>query len=262
MPPFRGIRASCACAAASPGLQVSRNPPAQSGCGRFQMPVLAAVRCAMPSAGTSCFRRGQRPRWIAHAAHALPEWREHAQAAALLVADAAWSTSRSPGRLCAATPRSSSAAATSFGDCFAARCAISFQNTRRRRRPRAPAPADDLGRRSPAQQHRRAARCPACLQGAQRLRQPPARRATERPCRWRAKLPAGFVEHVETDHRHADARGSVEGGVIGQAQIVAEPDDMGAGRSAGHQAVLTRKATDRSAPGKRRILATLHNFGP
>jgi hypothetical protein len=81
---------------------------------------------------------------------------------------------------------------------------------------------DDLGCRTAAQQQHRANRVEAPLQGAQRLRQPPARSTTKRTCaRW--VLPV--VENIKTDHRRAGLAGGLQGGVIGKAEIVAKPDD-------------------------------------
>ena len=68
----------------------------------------------------------------------------------------------------------------------------------------------------------------ARLQRAQRLRQPPARRAAERPNARRS-----VVEHVR---RHAtgacDLGGCVQGGMVGKAEVVTVPDDGGGGRHA------------------------------
>jgi hypothetical protein len=105
---------------------------------------------------------------------------------------------------------------------------------------------DGFGRRSAAQHQRRAELLEAGLQRPQRLRQPPARGASQRPCTRRTQRKTSFVEHIEADHRSAALCGGGEGGVIRQAQIVAKPDDMGAGDLAGHQLVSTRKAENRS----------------
>jgi len=94
--------------------------------------------------------------------------------------------------------------------------------------------SDDPGRRSLAQHQLTAQRVEAFLQGPQRLRQPPARRAAKRA---RARRTWRLVEGVETNHRLAGRGGGMQGGVIGKAEIVAKPDDAGGSDRNGHQAV-------------------------
>ena len=96
---------------------------------------------------------------------------------------------------------------------------------------------DDPSRRPRAQHQRHTERAEPFLQRAQRLRQPPARRAAERTRGRGAECRALLVEHVEADHRRAGRRSGVQGGMIGKPQIVAEPDDAGSGGVAGHRTV-------------------------
>jgi hypothetical protein len=96
-------------------------------------------------------------------------------------------------------------------------------------------PGDDPDRGSLAQQQRRAQPLEAFLQGPERLRQPPARRAAQRTRGRRARCAACFVEDVNADHRRAGAGGAMQGGMIGKAEIVAKPDDAGRSSSTGHR---------------------------
>jgi hypothetical protein len=98
---------------------------------------------------------------------------------------------------------------------------------------------DDLGCGSPTQQQRCTECCEIFLQGAQRLCQPPARRATDGP---RARFSRGVVEDVETGQRPAGAGGCMQSGVIGKTEVVAKPDNAGSVGSIGHQDVNSSEA--------------------
>ena len=65
------------------------------------------------------------------------------------------------------------------------------------------------------------------LQFAQRLRQPPARGGAERTRTHAVCVRAILVEHVEAYHRRAAPARRMQGRVIGEAEIVTEPDDDG-----------------------------------
>ena len=130
----------------------------------------------------------------------------------------------SPAKRCAAMPSSVSAAATWSSTARCGACAISFQYT-------ASAPdlagdgRDHLSRWSLAQHERGTSLEQACLQGAQRLRQPPSGRAAQRPNARRA-----VVEHVKDRNRCVRLGGCGQGGMIGKAQVVAIPNDGGHAR--------------------------------
>jgi hypothetical protein len=81
---------------------------------------------------------------------------------------------------------------------------------------RARQPGDDLHRIAPAQGESAAPRGDSLRQRGQRMMQPPAA--------GRARL---FIENIEQQQRLAAGRRRVQGGVVGEAQIVAEPDEPG-----------------------------------
>jgi hypothetical protein len=79
---------------------------------------------------------------------------------------------------------------------------------------------DHFGRWPSSQRQRSAARCDLGTERPQRLRQPPACRSARHPS-------GGIIQHIEADHRRAGFGGGAEGGMVGQAEVIAEPDDDG-----------------------------------
>ena len=174
MPPSRNAL-SRACAAASPGCQLSRRPPAQSGRvgSSFQS---SSLSLAMFGHALQRLRRRQRLRRIAQRLHPPPERGEHAQAPVLLVADLARRRQQVAGK-----------AMRGDADLAQRRGNLICHGLMRRLRDLVPVDrvgadlarerGDDLRRRPLAQHQRCAPLTQARLQGAQRLRQPPSRRA-------------------------------------------------------------------------------------
>ena len=214
---------SRACAAASPGCQVSRSPPAQSGRvgSSFQSSSLSLgdVRYALER-----LRRRQWLRRIAQRLHPSPERGEHAQAPVLLVADLVRQRQQVTGK-----------AMRDDTDLTQRRGNLIFNGLVWRLRDLVPVDrvgtdlASERGddrRRRPLAQHKR---CPpltqARLQGAQRLRQPPSRRAAERPNARRL-----VVEHVNERNRRVRFGGCVQRGMVGNAKVVAVPNHGGHAR--------------------------------
>ncbi len=204
------------------------------------------------------FWRGQRLGWIARGQHPAPERREHPQAAALLVADFAGCDQQVAREAFGIYAKPCERRRNRFGDgqmrgllnlapeyraCLRLLCEF----------------GDDFGCRSPPQHQRGTPGLQVGLQRPQRLRQPPARRATE----WPHAL-AHFVEDIEAAHRSAGLRRRVQGRVIGQAQIVAKPDDDGCG-GLGHEWAQRRRPPAGSARLLRRFFsgsATLSSGSP
>ena len=162
--------------------------------GRFELPVFQLVACEVGYAAQA-LRRRQRLRRIAQRLHPPPERREHAQAAVLLVADLARRRQQVAGK-----------AMRDDTDLVQRRGDLIFNGPVWRLRDLVPVHrfgtglarerGDDRRRRPLAQHQRCAPLAQARLQGAQRLRQPPSRRAAERP---NARRPV--VEHVNERNR-------------------------------------------------------------
>ena len=141
--------------------------------------------------------------------------------------------SRSPGCGGRRCRWSASAAASSAATARAGAMAMSLKYTASALVWRASF-GDDRRGRATAQDQRGAALAEAPLQAAQRLRQPPARRAAERTNPW-----AAFVEHIDAEHRSAAACRRGQGRVVGKPQIVAKPDQRWAGRGDCHRSTAT-----------------------
>jgi len=90
-------------------------------------------------------------------------------------------------------------------------------------------PGDRFRRRPLSQQQRYTTFGEFGLQGAQRPREPPARRAAEwAPC-WGMKGITLFVEDVNADDRRAARGDEMQRRMIGKTKVVAKPDNAGAG---------------------------------
>ena len=175
MPPSRNALRR-ACAAASPGCPVVAQAAGPIRPGRLELPVLQPVARRGPPRPLQRLRRRQRLRRIAERLHPPPERREHAQAPVLLVADLA----RRSQQIAGEAVRGDADLSQRGGDLIG-------HGPVRRLRDLVPVDrlgadlarerGDDRGRRSLAQHQRRAPLTQARLQGAQRLRQPPSRRA-------------------------------------------------------------------------------------
>ena len=74
----------------------------------------------------------------------------------------------------------------------------------------------------------------AALQARQRVMQPPARRAAEPPGAGRL-----VVEDVDRNHLAAGGHGLAQRRIVGEAQVVAEPDE----RRLGHVAIRWLRAS-------------------
>ena len=191
---------------------------------RLELPVLQPVACEVRYA-LQRLRRRQRLWRIAQRLHPPPERREHAQAPVLLVADLARRSQQVAGK----AMRDDTDLAQRRGNLICHGPVWRLRDL---------VPVDRLGtdlarergddrRRRPLAQHQR---CPpltqARLQGAQRLRQPPSRRAAERPNARRL-----VVEHVNERNRRVRFGGCVQRGMVGNAEVVAVPDDGGVMRA-------------------------------
>ena len=226
------------CAASSPGVQLSRKPAGPVRLRRLEAPVFERIACEVRSR-TQRRRRGQRLRRIAQRLHPPPERREYPQAPAVLVTDVGGSRQQIAGK-----------ALRGDADLLQRRGDLIGHRLLRRLRDLVPehraAPVvrassrDDPGGRALAQHQRRCrsrrgASCSARSDCASHQRAaPPSGRAHRR-----ARC---FVEHVKADHRPARLRRGMQGGMIGEAQIVAKPDDAGRGGFAGHRAVNSEGA--------------------
>ena len=115
----------------------------------------------------------------------------------------AGAASRSPGKICESTPIALQAPLQLPWQRLDAAPARSRSRTPRRRRLSRASSAMTLAAGPLRSTSERASARKACLQRAQRLRQPPACRAAERPRRWRLQRVAFLVQHVEADHRRA-----------------------------------------------------------
>src|SRR3984957_9379511 len=143
-------------------------------CG-LKAPAFKRIACEIRS-GAQAFRRGQGQRWIAQRLYPPPERCEYPQASVLLVADV--------GGGCQQIARE---AARGDADLVERRSHLTCQGLQWRLRDlipehgvgtvRARQFGDELGCGPLAQQQRGADRVETFLQGPQRLRQPPARRA-------------------------------------------------------------------------------------
>ena len=213
------------CAAASPGVHVSRNPDAQSGPRRLQVPGSQVLGGDL-RAGCQRLWRGQGWGWVAEAQDAFPEWCEHAQTAAFLVAQACGSHQQVAGKAarCDADAvkggRHLALSGRLTGD-------VALVPMDRRDKGLLREVRDHLCSSAPAQDQRLAAFSEACVQAPQRLGEPPARRAAD----WTSLLRAAFfVQHIKADERCAALDGSMQGWMIGKSQIVTEPDEQGGRR--------------------------------
>src|SRR5450755_378822 len=199
----------------------------------FQMPFLKRIACHV-AYGTERLRRLQWLRRVPKILKPPPEGREYPQSAALLVANVARGRQQIAGK-------------TLRGDAdrLKRRRDLTGHGLMRRLCDRVPEhfagaglacqPGDDRCCGSFAQHQRCANRVEAVLQGPERLRQPPARRAAKRTGASSAQRVACFVKDVKTDHRRACLRRGMQGRVIAEAEIVAKPDDAGGSGMAGHQ---------------------------
>ena len=160
---------------ASPGCPVVAQAAGPIRPGRLEFPVFELVACEVRHA-VQRLRRRQRLWRIAQRLHPPPERREHAQAPVLLVADLA----RRGQQVAGEAVRGEADLGQRGGD-------LIFHGPVRRLRDLVPVHrlgadlarqrGDDRRRGSLAQHQRCAPLAQARLQGAQRLRQPPARRA-------------------------------------------------------------------------------------
>ena len=161
---------------------------------RLELPVLQPVACDVRYA-LERLRRRQWLRRIAQRLHPPPERGEHAQAPVLLVADLARRSQQVAGK-----------AMRDDTDLIQRGGNLIFNGPVWRLRDLVPVDrfgadlaserGDDRRRRSLAQHQRCTPLTQARLQGAQRLRQPPSRRAAERPNARRS-----VVEHVNERNR-------------------------------------------------------------
>ncbi len=83
---------------------------------------------------------------------------------------------------------------------------------------------DHLGRGAAAQHEHRSLLTQPLAEFGERVVQPPARGAAER-----TDAGGDLVEHEDRDHRLAPVGGGAQRRVVGQAQVVAEPDERGGG---------------------------------
>ena len=199
---------------------------------RLKTPVFDGVaRKGRPRAQP--FRRGHRCRRIAQGLHPPPEWREYPQSPVFLGTDTGGGHQEIAGKALRRDADLLECSGRLIGD--------GLMRSLRHLIPEhrfgtgfAGQFGDDPGRRSFAQHQRSADRVQAFLQGAERLRQPPARRAAKGA---RVRRTAHLVQHLEANRRRGGLRGGVQGVMIGEAQIIAKPDDAGRGGFTGHRAI-------------------------
>src|SRR5450631_240672 len=230
-----------------PGFAQTSCPVGMHG---FQVPLLKRI-AGNVGYGTERLRRRHWLRRIPKILNPPPEWREYPQSAALLVADVARGRQQIAGK----TLRGDADRLKRRGDLIGDRLLRRLCNRVPEHRAGpglARQPGDDRCGGPFAQNQRRANRVEGPLQGPERLRQPPARRAAERAGAWSAQRSAGFVEHVKTDHRRAGLRGGMQGRMIAEAEVVAKPDDAGGSGMAGHQ--MGQRAWRTLGPGEAKTL--------
>ena len=218
----RGNREAARVAPASPGVQVARRPPAQSGCAAAG-PRRRAGR--IWAARRRRFSPVRRRRFGAAGGEAGPrERRVDAVGGAGLGADLDPDrTASSCGARCRAMPssRSASASVRSVRRACGSAAAPTWTSVARAAFARA---RNFLERRAAAQHEGRAALGECGGQGVQAVMQPPARGAARCPA-----FGGRIVENEDRQHAPPHADGGVQSRVVGQAQIMPEPQQDGAG---------------------------------